>query len=150
MKKSLFLFALGLATVMPAKAQWTNWNTTSAISGVFGVLNHSIESAERKKAMEIQAREKIEYEQTFKDAMESARDYEGGEYWDDALTKYEEAAKLNCKYGYTDQMQITRKINHLARLFSLSLCTREPCVCEQEGHEYQDCTRSLLQHGDAP
>lgn len=45
--------------------------------------------------------------------MESAKDYEGGEYWDDALTKYEEAAKLNCKYGYTDQMQITRKINDL-------------------------------------
>ena len=45
--------------------------------------------------------------------MESAKDYEGGEYWDDALTKYEEVAKLNCKYGYTDQMQITRKINDL-------------------------------------
>ena len=113
MKKSLLLFALGLITVLPTKAQWTNWNTTSAISGVFGVLNHSIESAERKKAMEIHAREKAEYEQSFKDAMESARDYEGGEYWDDALTKYEEAAKLNCKYGYTDQMQITRKINDL-------------------------------------
>ena len=113
MKKSLLLFALGLITVIPTKAQWTNWNTTSTISGVFGAINHSIESAERKKAMEIQAREKAEYEQSFKDAMESARDYEGGEYWDDALTKYEEAAKLNCKYGYTDQMQITRKINDL-------------------------------------
>lgn len=113
MKKNLLLFALGLVTVLPTKAQWTNWNTTSTINGVFGVLNHSIESAERKKAMEIQAREKAEYEQSFKNAMESARDYEGGEYWDDALIKYEEAAKLNCKYGYTDQMQITRKINDL-------------------------------------
>ena len=102
MKKSLLLFALGLATVMPAKAQWTNWNTTSAISGVFGVLNHSIESAERKKAMEIQAREKIEYEQTFKDAMESARDYEGGEYWDDALTITRKINGLYVKAGRTD------------------------------------------------
>ena len=59
------------------------------------------------------AREKVQYEQSFKDAMESAKDYEGGEYWEDALGKYEEAAKLNCKYGYTDQMQITRKINDL-------------------------------------
>ena len=113
MKKNLFLLALGLAVVLPAKAQWTNWNTSSAISGVFGAINHSIESAERKKAMEIQAKEKAQYEQSFKDAMESAKDYEGGEYWEDALEKYEEAAKLNCKYGYTDQMQITRKINGL-------------------------------------
>ena len=113
MKKNIFLLALGLAVVLPAKAQWTNWNTSSAISGVFGAINHSIESAERKKAMEIQAKEKAQYEQTFKDVMESAKDYEGGEYWEDALEKYEEAAKLNCKYGYTDQRQITRKINGL-------------------------------------
>lgn len=39
--------------------------------------------------MEIQAREKAQYEQSFKDAMESAKDYEGGEYWEDALGKYE-------------------------------------------------------------
>ena len=102
MKKNIFLLALGLAVVLPAKAQWTNWNTSSAISGVFGAINHSIESAERKKAMEIQAKEKAQYEQSFKDAMESAKDYEGGEYWEDAL-----------EYGYTDQMQITRKINGL-------------------------------------
>ena len=113
MKKNLFILVFGLAAVMPAQAQWTNWNTSSAISGVFGAINHSIESAERKKAMEIHAKEKLEYEQSFKDAMESAKDYEGGEYWEDALLKYEEAAKLNCKYGYTDQMQITRKINGL-------------------------------------
>ena len=113
MKKNLMIFALGLAAVLPAKAQWDSWNTSSTISGVFGAINHGIESAERKKAMEIQAKEKLEYEKSFKDAMESARDYEGGEYWEDALAKYEEAARLNCNYGYTDQMQITRKINEL-------------------------------------
>jgi hypothetical protein len=113
MKKNVIILALGLAAVLPAKAQWTHYDTQSTISGVFGAINHSIESAERKKAMEIQAKEKAQYEQSFKDAMESAKDYEGGEYWEDALEKYEEAAKLNCKYGYTDQMQITRKINGL-------------------------------------
>ena len=79
MKKNLIILALGLAAVLPANAQWTNWNTSSAISGVFGAINHSIESAERKKAMEIHAREKVQYEQSFKDAMESAKDYEGGQ-----------------------------------------------------------------------
>ena len=113
MKKSLFLFALGLVSYMPAQAQWTHFDTQTAISGVFGAINHSIESAERKKQMEIFAQEKAQYEQSFKDAMESAKDYEGGEYWEDALNKYEEAAKLNCKYEYSDQRQISRKISDL-------------------------------------
>jgi hypothetical protein len=113
MKKSLILFALGLVSYMPAQAQWTHYDTQTAISGVFGAINHSIESAERKKQMEIFAQEKAQYEQSFKDAMESAKDYEGGEYWEDALNKYEEAAKLNCKYEYSDQRQISRKISDL-------------------------------------
>ena len=113
MRKNLIILALGLSAVMPAKAQWNSWHTSSAISGVLGVASSAIESAERRKAMEIRAKEKLEYEQTFKDAMESAKDFEGGEYWEDALTKYEEAAKLNCNYGYTDQRQISRKISEL-------------------------------------
>ena len=113
MKKSLFIFVMGVATVMPAHAQWTNWDTQRTINGVFGAINNSIESAERKKAMEIQAQEKAQYEQSFKDAMYEAKDFEQKENWEDALEKYEEAAKLNCKYGYTDQKQITRKINGL-------------------------------------
>ena len=114
MKKRFIVLVLLVAMMTaPANAQWNSWNTSSTISGVFGAINHSIESAERKKQMEIYAKEKAQYEQSFKEAMESARDFEGGEYWEDALTKYEEAAKLNCKYGYTDQMQITRKINDL-------------------------------------
>ena len=112
-KRFIVLVLLGAMMTAPANAQWNSWNTSSTISGVFGAINHGIESAERKKQMEIQAKEKAQYEQSFKEAMESARDFEGGEYWEDALTKYEEAAKLNCIYGYTDQMQITRKINDL-------------------------------------
>ena len=113
MKKNLIILVLGLVVVLPAKAQWNSWHTSSTISGVLGIANSAIESAERKKAMEIRAKEKLEYEQSFKDAMEGAKDYEGGEYWEDAFAKYEEAARLNCNYGYTDQHQITRKINEL-------------------------------------
>lgn len=113
MKKNLLILALGLAVVLPAKAQWNSWHTSSAISGVLGVASSAIESAERKKAMEIRAKEKVEYEQSFKDALESAKDFEGGEYWEDALAKYEEVARLNCNYGYTDQKQISRKISEL-------------------------------------
>lgn len=39
MKKDLFILVFGLVAVMPAQAQWTNWNTSSAISGVFGAIN---------------------------------------------------------------------------------------------------------------
>jgi hypothetical protein len=113
MKKVFLLFALGLVTFIPAQAQWSSWNTHQTISGVFGAINHSIESAERKKAMEIQAQEKIQYEQSFKDALAEAKDYEQQENWEEALDKYEEVAKLNCKYGYTDQQQISRKITGL-------------------------------------
>ena len=113
MKKSLFFILLSLLTVIPAQAQWTNWDTQRAVNGVFGAINNSIESAERKKAMEIKAQEKAQYEQSFKDAMYEAKDFEQNENWEDALEKYEEAAKLNCKYGYSDQMMITRKINGL-------------------------------------
>lgn len=113
MKKNFFLLALGLVTFMPAQAQWTRWNTSTTISGVFGAINHGIESAERKKQMEIHAQEKVQYEQTFKDAMEEAKSFEQQEKWEDALNKFEEAAKLNCNYGYSDQKQITRKINDL-------------------------------------
>ena len=113
MRKSLISFALGLVTFIPAQAQWTHYDTQTTISGILGIANKSIESAERKKQMEIHAREKVEYEQSFKDAMEEAKDFEQQEKWEDALNKYEEAAKLNCNYGYSDQRQISRKINEL-------------------------------------
>lgn len=113
MKKSLIAFTLGLVTFMPAQAQWTHYDTQTAISGILGIANKSIESAERKKQMEIHAREKAEYEQSFKDAMEEAKDFEQHEKWEEALSKYEEAAKLNCNYEYSDQRQISRKIDEL-------------------------------------
>jgi hypothetical protein len=109
-KERLFLLVLGFMMLMPAKAQWDRWDTQNVIRGVFGTANAMIESAERKKEMEIIARQKVEFEQSFKDAMTEAKDYEAQENWDEALDKYEEAAKLNCKYGYTDQRGISKKI----------------------------------------
>ena len=112
-KKNALVFALGLVTALPACAQWTNFNTQDVIRGVFGTANAVIESSERKKEMEIQARQKVEFEQSFQDAMTEAKVFEAEENWEEALEKYEEAAKLNCKYGYTDQRVLTRKISGL-------------------------------------
>lgn len=114
MKKSkVFALFMGLAMTLPASAQWTNWDTQNVIRGVFGTANAMIESAERKKEMEIIARQKVEFEQSFQDAMTEAKDFEANEKWEEALEKYEEAAKLNCKYGYTDQRPLSKKITSL-------------------------------------
>lgn len=113
-KKSVFVFAMGLMMTLPISAQsWNKWDTRSTISGVLGVANAAIESSERKKEMEILARQKVEFEQSFQDAMTEAKDFEKQENWEEALEKYEEAAKLNCKYGYTDQQTLSSKITSL-------------------------------------
>ena len=114
MKKNLLLAVLGLLIAVPASAQsWNKWDTRSTISGVLGVANAAIESAERKKEMEILARQKVEFEQSYQDAMTEAKAYEAQENWEEALEKYEEAAKLNCKYNYTEQRNISNKITAL-------------------------------------
>ena len=112
-KKTFLLFAFGLTIALPGKAQWTNYDTQSTLRGVFGLANAAIESAERKKEMEILARQKVEFEDSFKEAMAEAKEAETAEQWEDALGKYEEAAKLNCKYSYTDQHSISQKISSL-------------------------------------
>ncbi len=111
--RNLLFGAFMLTMALPASAQWTNYNTTSTINGLFGIANSAIQSAERKKAMEIQARQKVEFEQSFRDALAEAKDLEAAEDWEEALQKYEEASNLNCLYGYTDQKSLTRSINNL-------------------------------------
>lgn len=113
MKKIVLFLAVCLSVIMPVKAQWDRIHTSIALSSVIGLARESIESAERKKAMEIHAQQKVQFEQDFKDSMTEAKDYELAEDWEEALNKYEEAAKLNCQYGYSDQRQITKKINDL-------------------------------------
>ena len=114
MKKNLFLLlVMAIIPAISMQAQWTNWNTQSVINGVIGISNAAIQSAERKKQMEIMAQQKVEYQPTFNKVYEEAKELEGFEQWEDALLKYEEAAKLNCQYGYTDQAAISRKITSL-------------------------------------
>ena len=113
MKKIVFVFVMGLMMPLPVCAQWTNYDTQNTIRGVFGLANAALESAERKKEMEILARQKVEFEQSFQDAMTEGKDFEQKENWEEALAKYEEAAKLNCKYSYTDQRSISQKITSL-------------------------------------
>ena len=114
MKKNAFVIVMGLIMALPISAQsWNSWDTHRTINGVFGIANAAIESAERKKEMEIHARQKVEFEQSFKDAMKEAKDFEEKENWEEALEKYEEAANLNCKYGYTDQRTLSKKITSL-------------------------------------
>jgi len=112
MKKVMLTMVLAL-TGLTVQAQWNNWHTTQAISGGFGLLGSIIESAERKKAMEIWEREKKQYQPTFKEVQEKAKQFEQEENWSEALEKYEEVAKLNCDYGYTDQKGISTKITNL-------------------------------------
>lgn len=112
-KKIVFVFVMGLMMTLPVCAQWTNYDTLNTIRRVFGLANATLESAERKKEMEILARQKVEFEQSFQKAMTEGKDFEQKENWEEALAKYEEAAKLNCKYSYTDQRAILQKITSL-------------------------------------
>lgn len=52
-KKNAIALVLGMMMTLPASAQWTNYDTQSTIRGVFGLANAALESAERKKEMEI-------------------------------------------------------------------------------------------------
>ena len=114
MKKYFLLTLLGLVIAHPSNAQtWNSWDTRSTIDGVLNLGRAVIESAERKKEMEIQAQQKVEFEQSYQDAMTEAKAFEEKENWEEALEKYEEAAKLNCKYGYTDQRTLSKKITSL-------------------------------------
>lgn len=113
MKKSLILATLSMVMMLPAHAQWDRVHTSIALSSVLGLAKQSIESAERLKEQEMLARQKVEFEQSYKDAITEAKDFEAKENWEEALEKYEEAAKLNCKYGYTDQRTLSKKITSL-------------------------------------
>jgi hypothetical protein len=111
--KKILMMVLMAGIALSTNAQWNNWHTTQAISGGVGILGSIIASSERKKAMEIFEREKAQYQPTFERVYNEAKSLESEEKWADALDKYEEAAQLNCDYGYTDQKSVTLKINSL-------------------------------------
>lgn len=111
--KKILMTVLMAGIALTTNAQWNTWHTTQAISGGVGILGSIIASAEHKKAMEIFEREKAQYQPTFEKVYSEAKTLESEELWANALDKFEEAAKLNCDYGYTDQKSLTLKINSL-------------------------------------
>ena len=111
--KKILMTVLMAGIALTTNAQWNTWHTTQAISGGVGILGSIIASAEHKKAMEIFEREKAQYQPTFEKVYSEAKTLESEEQWANALDKFEEAAKLNCDYGYTDQKSLTLKINSL-------------------------------------
>lgn len=111
--KKILMTVLMAGIALTTSAQWNTWHTTQAISGGVGILGSIIASAEHKKAMEIFEREKAQYQPTFEKVYSEAKSLESEEQWANALDKFEEAAKLNCDYGYTDQKSLTLKINSL-------------------------------------
>jgi hypothetical protein len=113
MKKVRFYMALVVLVSinMTMAAQFTEAERIT--HGVLSGLNSVLESQERKQKAEIQAREKAQYQPDFIAAMDAARELEEDGNFADALVKYEEAAVLNWKYGYSDQRNLTRKITSL-------------------------------------
>lgn len=99
------------AMMMPVQAQYTEAERIT--HGVLNGINSVLESQERKQQAEILAREKAQYQPDFNAAMDEARELEEDGKYADALAKYEEAAVLNWKYGYSDQRNLTRKITSL-------------------------------------
>ena len=113
MRKARFYMTLValVAISLTTSAQYTQVDRIA--SGVLSGLNSVLQSQERKQKAEIYAREKAQYQSTFDDLMEEARELEDDGNYANALAKYEEAAVLNWKYEYIDQRTLTRKINSL-------------------------------------
>ncbi len=113
MKKARFYMTLVAALVisMTMSAQYTQ--TDRIAHDVLSGLNSVLQSQERKQQAELFSREKTQFKPVFDETMEEARELEEDGKFAEALAKYEDAAKLNWKYGYSDQRNITRKINSL-------------------------------------
>lgn len=113
MKKVRFYMALVVLVSinMTMAAQFTEAERIT--HGVLSGLNSVLESQERKQKAELYAKEKAQFKSAFDDAMDAARELEEDGKYADALAKYEEAAVLNWKYGYSDQRSLTRKITSL-------------------------------------
>ena len=113
MKKARFLITLVALVAMNSTMQAQYTQADRITRGVLDGINSVLDSQERKQRAEILAREKAQYKPTFDATMDEARELEEDGQFADALTKYEEAAVLNWKYGYTDQRNLTRKITSL-------------------------------------
>ncbi len=111
MKTKFLLTALFVAVSLTAAADW--WETDRIVRGGLEGLNAILESQERRQQAELFAREKAKYEADFNDAYAHAKQLEAEGQWEDALEEYEQAATLNCQYGYTEQKPLSMKITSL-------------------------------------
>ncbi len=112
--KKILLTLCAIVTSLACSAQWTQ--TDRAMHQIGEGLKAVLGSVERQQAAKLQAQEKAQYQATFNDAYESAKALEESGKYAEALSKYEEAAKLNCNYGYTDQIKLSNKITSLYKL----------------------------------
>ncbi len=111
MKQKFILCALFVAMAVTATADW--WETDRIVRGGLEGLGAILASQERQQQAEIFSREKARYEADFNDAYSHAKELEAAGEWERALEEYEQAATLNCQYGYTDQKAISKKITSL-------------------------------------
>ena len=112
--KKILLTLCAIVTSLACSAQWTQ--TDRAMHQIGEGLKAVLGSVERQQAAKLQAQEKAQYQATFNDAYESAKALEESGKYAEALNKYEEDAKLNCNYGYTDQIKLSNKITSLYKL----------------------------------
>jgi hypothetical protein len=110
MKRRLILLLCVLAT-LSVHAQYTQ--TDRIVRDGLTGLNAVLGSIERQKMAKLEAEQKAQNQPIFNEAYETAKEYEDAEMYEEALQKYEEAATLNCQYGYTDQKVISKKITSL-------------------------------------
>lgn len=110
-KHFLLFLAIGLTTATATRAQWTQTDRLAkdALTGLNAVLG----SIERQQQNKIFSEEKARYRQVFDDAYAAAKAFEAENNYEEALLKYEEASKLNVKYGYTNQQPLSIKLANL-------------------------------------
>ena len=112
--KKILLTICAIVTSLACSAQWTQTDRTLQQLG--DGLKAVLGSVERQQAAKLQAQQKAQYQETFNDAYETAKILEENGEYADALSKYEDAAKLNCDYGYTDQRKLSSKITSLYKV----------------------------------
>lgn len=112
--KKVLLTIFAIVTSLACSAQWTQTDRTLHTIG--DGLKAVLGSVERQQAAKLQAQQKAQFQESFNDAYETAKLLEENGEYADALSKYEDAAKLNCDYGYTDQRKLSSKITSLYKV----------------------------------
>ena len=112
--KKILLTLCAIFTSLACSAQWTQTDRT--LQQIGDGLKAVLGSVEREQAAKLQAQQKAQFQAAFNEAYETAKILEESGSYAEALSKYEEAAKLNCDYGYIDQHKLSNKITSLYKL----------------------------------